>query len=776
MVTWGERGSGGDYLYGNQSNVTLDSTFKLGKVETIYSNRFAFAAMKPDGSVVTWGHGNWGGDNAYTQLPQFKYSQNSEALMCHGVETIYSGWGFAVLKTDGSVFTVAGPPLADNSSDIGFSSVASKLASNVKTIYSNQFTSAPLVSSDSVFAALKTDGSVVTWGDKGHGGDSSDVAAELSSNVETIYSNKRAFAALKTDGSVVTWGGAVSGGDSSSVESKLGSNVETIYATLEAFAALKTDGSVVTWGDSDYGGDSSSVAAELASNVKTIYSTEKAFAALKTDGSVVTWGKSGYGGNSSSVAAELEPGLEPGCIDIDECATADCGTGGSCSTPTVNSYTCTCDAGYEGGGIETACINTNVDECATGADNCNKNAMCTDTPGSFYCACNPGYSGDGLTCTKCGDGVLVGAKPCDCGVHAKGSFLSPGSGCYAACDNDSPPVFFSSLDSVDGKTIWATDTLWNVYRSDDAGLTWQAIQEGPKNVKNPDEAYIHVNPADPDNILVVAHAPSLLGASASDDTIMVSHDGMKSHVVVDFPSPSNVQSKSHIVSFSLTDPKRIYLFAGNKPYLSDDAGDTWTSIGPAEIGSWPKIKLGIVDSWIDPNDSEIVVMTTRYKAVGGGLQTSVYHWDGNTKALTSFKPPGLGGYKPSGMEMFEAGGKYVLRLISTKGWLLQTTDFFKTGTKISAPGIGKLPECTRELTSYAGNRDVMATWCKSGVSHDLRYSTDAGQSWTKIEGNKWSNYDCYSDYELGGFVITDTRFIIACRGKAALYVEYDAPE
>ena len=52
------------------------------------------------------------------------------------------------------------------------------------------------------FAALKTSGSVITWGDSSNGGDSSQVSSSLSSGVSVIYSTAYAFAALKTDGSV----------------------------------------------------------------------------------------------------------------------------------------------------------------------------------------------------------------------------------------------------------------------------------------------------------------------------------------------------------------------------------------------------------------------------------------------------------------------------------------------------------------------------------------------------------------------------------------------
>jgi alpha-tubulin suppressor-like RCC1 family protein len=157
-----------------------------------------------------------------------------------------------------------------------------------------------IVTNNGAFAALKTDGSVVTWGSGWAGGDSSAVASVLT-DVQTISNTNDAFAALKTDGTVVTWGNSYSGGDSTGVDL---TDVQTIFSTTRAFAALKTDGSVVTWGDRGYGADSSAVASELT-DVQTIFGGKFVFAALKTDGSVVTWGQPDYGGDSSAVAADL---------------------------------------------------------------------------------------------------------------------------------------------------------------------------------------------------------------------------------------------------------------------------------------------------------------------------------------------------------------------------------------------------------------------------------------------------------------------------------------
>ena len=182
-----------------------------------YQSEYAFAALKADGSVTTWGDPDYGGSTTTT------------------------------------------PPTGGT------------LTSGVTQIFPTQ----------AAFAALKADGSVVTWGAADYGGSTTspvNAAANLTSGVTQIFSTYFAFAALKADGSVVTWGDARYGGSTTSpvnAAASLTSGVTQIFSHDDTFAALKADGSVVTWGNASYGGSTTSpvnAAASLTSGVETIAS------------------------------------------------------------------------------------------------------------------------------------------------------------------------------------------------------------------------------------------------------------------------------------------------------------------------------------------------------------------------------------------------------------------------------------------------------------------------------------------------------------------------
>ncbi len=152
-----------------------------------------------------------------------------------------------------------------------------------------------IVGTDKAYAALKTDGSVVVWGDPKYGG----VLNEPLNDVKSIIANDRSFVALKNDGSVFAWGDAQYGG----ILNTPLNHVKSVVANDSSYAALKNDGSVFVWGNQEKGGNNNS-GYDLA-DIKDIFSNGNAFSAIKNDNSVISWGHTARGGDSSGVKYQL---------------------------------------------------------------------------------------------------------------------------------------------------------------------------------------------------------------------------------------------------------------------------------------------------------------------------------------------------------------------------------------------------------------------------------------------------------------------------------------
>jgi Ca2+-binding RTX toxin-like protein len=290
VVTWGYAPDGGDSsAVATKLDGTIDAT-------QVFSAPQAFAALRADGSLVTWGSASYGGDSSAVA------SQLDGTI---DVTQVFSSlYACAALRVDGSVVTWGYGPSGGDSS-----AVASQLDGTIDVTQ--------VVTTKAAFAALRADGSVVKWGNSDFGGYSGAVAAKLDGTIDVtrVFSTSEAFAALRADGSVVAWGGL--GGDSSAVAAKLDGTTDVIwvFSNPRAFAALRADGSVVTWGERPYGGSSGAVASQLDGTIDVIqvFSTAGAFAALRADGSVVTWGDQTVGGYSGAVAAKLD-----GTIDVNQ--------------------------------------------------------------------------------------------------------------------------------------------------------------------------------------------------------------------------------------------------------------------------------------------------------------------------------------------------------------------------------------------------------------------------------------------------------------------------
>ena len=119
-------------------------TLQVGKVR-VGGNGFALSAILGDGSIVTWGDVESGGDSRAVQ-DQLKCVQQIQA----------SGSAFAAILADGSVVTWGKAWSGGNSRAV---------QDQLKGVQQIQ-------AFGSAFAAILNNGSVVTWGDEESGGDS----------------------------------------------------------------------------------------------------------------------------------------------------------------------------------------------------------------------------------------------------------------------------------------------------------------------------------------------------------------------------------------------------------------------------------------------------------------------------------------------------------------------------------------------------------------------------------------------------------------------------
>ena len=322
VVTWGlstkdprSESLGGDIdtgsARGGDSSAVAD-LINSGVVD-IFSSRYAFAALKDNGSVVAWGDPLRGGDAGGVQR-----------LLKSGVQTIAStGTSFAALKRNGRVVTWGDPWRGGSKKVVDFHTFHWSLAEEdaepivIKNIKKNLRSGvAEIFSTRYAYAALKDDGSLVTWGLQKAGGDSSGVSDRLQVGVESVSATRYAFAALLKDGSIVSWGDKdATLMDKETKKTLKNGEFVSITPSRYGFAALAKDGSVVSRGSTGssnrnkYPIDTSEIQDLLSDGVVEIFSTGYSFAALKDDGSVVAWGDAAKGGDTSSVREEVESGV-----------------------------------------------------------------------------------------------------------------------------------------------------------------------------------------------------------------------------------------------------------------------------------------------------------------------------------------------------------------------------------------------------------------------------------------------------------------------------------
>ena len=193
-----------------------------------------------------------------------------------GADENGNGNAIAGLTAEGQVLAFAIESRYNMSRGADTSGVDHLLASDVVQIYSHGYG----------YAALKTDNTIVTWGERSGGVRSYDPGR----SVETIVSSSFAFVALLDDGSLDAWGDSARGG---SLPSELVgiTGVQKVVAIGWGFAALLDNGEVVSWGSKPYASDPDSNPEFTPGDTKVVdlVSSRGSFAALRDDGTVVHW-------------------------------------------------------------------------------------------------------------------------------------------------------------------------------------------------------------------------------------------------------------------------------------------------------------------------------------------------------------------------------------------------------------------------------------------------------------------------------------------------------
>jgi hypothetical protein len=279
------------------ANVSFDgpAVFRNGtyQVSTLIANEAAFAVVDSvTGKVIAVGSKHHGGN-----VLDDAYCNGYSAQLSAGVRSITAtSSAFAAIKTDGTLLAW-GNLFGGTDVSAGFLATLS----GAKMV----------VATTAAFAVLLPNNRVAAWGDVWVGGDTTPVANQLR-EVHHLVASRSCFAAFKKDSSLVVWGYDEYGGDSSAVSAALSSHVVYVSHTATAMAAVKTDGTVAVWGAADGGGDTSVVQADLHGIVR-VYGNKKAFAALSATGGVVAWGRTGYGGQ---IPAGKVSALSSGVVSI----------------------------------------------------------------------------------------------------------------------------------------------------------------------------------------------------------------------------------------------------------------------------------------------------------------------------------------------------------------------------------------------------------------------------------------------------------------------------
>jgi alpha-tubulin suppressor-like RCC1 family protein len=313
LWAWGSNSSGqlGDNTTDSKSSPVQTVAGGTNWKSISAKNAFHITGIKTDGTLWLWGN------NDYGQLGDESINNKSSPVQTVAAGTTWkqvatSNSYTAAIKTDGTLWLWgynSNGHLGDNTTD--------SKSSPVQTVAGGTNWKSISLGTD-VSAAIKTDGTLWMWGANGYGelGTNDSVTQTISSPVQTVaggsnwkqVSAGQSTAAIKTDGTLWTWGLNDNGqlGDNSVVHKSSpvqtvagGSNWKQVSCGIISIGAIKTDGTLWVWGANSYGGLGDGTNISRSSPVQTVAGgtnwkqvslSDNVGAAIKTDGTLWTWG------------------------------------------------------------------------------------------------------------------------------------------------------------------------------------------------------------------------------------------------------------------------------------------------------------------------------------------------------------------------------------------------------------------------------------------------------------------------------------------------------
>jgi alpha-tubulin suppressor-like RCC1 family protein len=289
LWTWGNGGNGALGNGVTTGNISTPVTTFAGGTnwKQVSSGSFHIAAIKTDGTLWTWGSGGDGRlgnavttGNISTPVTTFAGGTNWKQVSSGERHT-------AAVKTDGTLWTWGSGTLGQ----LGDSTITSKSTpvttfaggNNWKQVIAGGFF-------NNHTAAIKTDGTLWTWGSGTAGrlgnADTTNRSTPVTTfaggtNWKQVSCGSQHTAAIKTDGTLWTWGSGANGRLGNGATTGTVSTPVTTFAggtnwkqvssgTGDFISAIKTDGTLWTWGN---GGNGRLGNAVITGNISTPVTT-----------------------------------------------------------------------------------------------------------------------------------------------------------------------------------------------------------------------------------------------------------------------------------------------------------------------------------------------------------------------------------------------------------------------------------------------------------------------------------------------------------------------